>query len=125
MYRCITPEVTDISGISSVKIIVGTTYVGDFDRFAVTVLSSATQVITYRIQLSPYDAANDFATAGNMQTATNVAIGTTILGKTTNYFTDNVCAYLRIEASAVAGTDATVPGDKPIRVAIHGMKRVH
>lgn len=118
MYRCLTPEVTDLSGINSTKLIVGTTFIGDFDRFGVTVISSATQVVSYRIQLSAYDAANDFATAGSMQTATSVAIGTATLAKTTNVFNDNIHAYLRIEASAGASVD-----DSPIRVAIHGMKR--
>ena len=117
VYKCIVPVVTDLSGVSDTKLIVGNTYVGSLKDFGVTVVSCATQVIDYRIQFSPVDTENMFWTAGVNQTSTNVAVGTATLGKTTNLFTNNTFGFMRIEASAGSSV-----ADSPIRVYIHGIR---
>ena len=118
VYSEIIPVVTDLSGISSTKLIVGNTFIGHFENFSVTVKSSATQVIQYRIQLSPSDDTNWFATAGVNQTATSVAVGSSTQLPISNAFTNNTMGYLRIEASAVSSV-----ANAPIVVKISGMLR--
>ena len=116
-YICITPVVTDLSGISSTKLIVGSTYIGHLDSFGVSVYSSATQVIAYRIQFSPYDGSY-FATAGTNQTATSAPVGSGGAIPVVNTFMNNINGYMRIEASGACSIVNT-----PIMVAIHGRKR--
>jgi hypothetical protein len=110
-YRCITPAMADFSSISDTKILC-TAYIGNFERFAVTVDSSHSLTVVYRIQTAPEE--NFFMTAGTMQTATSIATS----GVVTNYFNDNVAGFLRIEASATAQST-----DTPLRVLIHGQLR--
>jgi hypothetical protein len=118
IYNEIVPVVTDLSGISSTKLIVGNTFIGHLENFSVTVKSSATQVIQYRIQLSPSDDSNWFATAGSNQSATAVAIGSSVQLPVSNLFQNNTMGYIRIEASGLCSIVQS-----PIVVKISGMVR--
>lgn len=116
IYQVDAPTVTDLSAVSSTKFIVGNTFVGSFEHFAVTLMSSATQVVYYRIQLSPDE--NSFATAGTNQTACSIAVGSSTQIPVSHSFYDNCFGYLRIEASAGSSV-----ANAPVVVKIHGMKR--
>jgi hypothetical protein len=117
VYKLITPTVTDLSSVSDTKVIVPNTFIGSLRDFGVTVVSSATQVVAYRIQFSPIDKENMFITAGTGQTSTSVAAGSGTLAKTHNVFSNNFYGYLRIEASAGSSI-----ADSPIAVYIHGVR---
>jgi hypothetical protein len=101
---------------SATSIVVGPILVSHLRDFSVTCITSATLIVAYSIQLSPY-ANEGFATAGANWTATSVPAASGADAVVSNKITNNHHAFMRIEASAVS---SVTRGD--LRFVVHGVK---
>jgi hypothetical protein len=109
-------EHTACASTCATSYILGPIEIMHLDYFSVTCITSATQVVAYSVQLSPFKDYG-YATAGANFTATSVPAASGADAIVSNKILDNHHAFLKIESSAA---NATTKGD--VRFVIHGVR---